>query len=106
MSKANSKTNSLPRYNAPAPPAPKETEPLKPHDQAVADVLDILRQYTPEQQNYIIAETLKESTYWRHQEMMLQREKLSQAEGTFKQFMDIQHVGETVMKEMDKKQGF
>jgi hypothetical protein len=99
--------NGLPEYKAPPPPPPtKEQEKQKPHDQVVTDVLDILRRYTPEQQNFIIGETLKETTYWRHQEMQLQRERLSQAEGTFKQFLDLQHLGEQVMKEMESKKGF
>lgn len=97
--------NGLPEFKAPPPP-PKETEKKKAPNEVSADILEILRQYSPEQQNLIIAETLKETTYWRHQEMILQREKLCQAEGIFKQFLDLQHVGESVMKELENKKGF
>lgn len=98
---AKTRLNSLPEFKAPPPPPLVEKQ--KAPDDVVADVLDLLRPYTPQQQNFIIGETLKETTYIRHQEMMLQRDKLTQAEGNFKEFLDLQRVGEEVWKQIDKK---
>jgi hypothetical protein len=92
------KSNTLPEYKAPPPP-PEPKKEIKTHETTLIEVLTAMRQHTPEQQNWIIAEVLKETAFDRYNTLMALKEDVNRAQNIFEDFLKLQSTGEKVLSE-------
>lgn len=91
----------FPEYQAPPPP-PATKVKNKTHEETLVEVLTAIRQHSPEQQNWIIAEVLKETAFERYNSLMAIREDANKAQFNFDEFMRAQSAGERALNEKSK----
>jgi hypothetical protein len=94
---AKSKANGLPK-----PPIQPALNATKTIEETAVEVLTAIRQHTPEQQNRIIAEVLKETAFERHNTLMAIREDANKAQFDYEEFMKVQSAGERALNEQSK----